>query len=259
MDIKMIVCDLDKTLLRRDGTVSAYSRGVIEKCREQGILFGIATARTTIACKDLTDLLAPHVLVTDGGALGRCGGHEAYKAMMGPEQAKEIMAILHKHKGRGVGIITASCENGYFIDTDLAKGHAWWDVLRPEYCDLSNGFTCGAYKIVPQIFDEAVVEEIAGFTRVGITRFFGEEWTNFSDTMAGKWNAVAACANYLGIAPEQIAAFGDDFSDLEMLANCGAGVAVANAIPEVKAVAKYICGTNEEDGVAVWLEEFLCK
>ena len=47
----------------------------------------------------------------------------------------------------------------------------------------------------------------------------------------------------------------NDYSDIDMLSNCPHSVAVANAINECKAVAKYICGTNENDGVAKWLEE----
>ena len=50
-------------------------------------------------------------------------------------------------------------------------------------------------------------------------------------------------------------AFGDDYNDIEMLRDCGIGVAVANAIPEVKTAADYICDTNDNDGVAKWLEE----
>ena len=54
-----------------------------------------------------------------------------------------------------------------------------------------------------------------------------------------------------------LVAFGDDINDLEMVKNCGIGVAVENAIDDVKAAAKYICGTNDNDGVAKWLEEHI--
>jgi len=46
MDIKMIVCDLDSTLLRTDKTVSKRTLEAIERCRGQGIIFAIATARS---------------------------------------------------------------------------------------------------------------------------------------------------------------------------------------------------------------------
>ena len=53
------------------------------------------------------------------------------------------------------------------------------------------------------------------------------------------------------------AAFGDDVNDVEMVRNCGTGVAVDNAIDAVKAAAKYACGNNEDDGVAKWLEQHI--
>jgi HAD superfamily hydrolase (TIGR01484 family) len=72
---------------------------------------------------------------------------------------------------------------------------------------------------------------------------------------ARKLNAVSVLAAHFEIPLADIAAFGDDYNDIEMLRECGVGVAVANAIDEAKAVADYICLTNEDDGVAKWIEE----
>jgi hydroxymethylpyrimidine pyrophosphatase-like HAD family hydrolase len=72
---------------------------------------------------------------------------------------------------------------------------------------------------------------------------------------ATKWNAVQAVSEHFNIPTADIVAFGDDYNDVEMLRGCGIGVAVANAINEAKSVADHICDTNENDGVAKWLEE----
>ena len=53
---------------------------------------------------------------------------------------------------------------------------------------------------------------------------------------------------------EEMIAFGDDFNDIGMLKLCGKGIAMGNAIDEVKAIADYITKTNNEDGVAYYLE-----
>ena len=68
-----------------------------------------------------------------------------------------------------------------------------------------------------------------------------------------------ALADFLGIEPAEVAAFGDDYSDVKMIAACGFGVAMSNAIDEVKAVADYICGSNDEGGAARWIEENILK
>jgi len=72
---------------------------------------------------------------------------------------------------------------------------------------------------------------------------------------ATKWNAVQTVAKHFNIPISDIVAFGDDYNDVEMLRECGNGVAVSNAIDEAKSVANQMCDTNENDGVAKWLEE----
>lgn len=74
---------------------------------------------------------------------------------------------------------------------------------------------------------------------------------------ATKLNGIRRLAKHYAVNLEEVAAFGDDFNDMEMLCACGVGVAVANAIPEVKAAADEVCGSNEGDGVARWIEERL--
>jgi hydroxymethylpyrimidine pyrophosphatase-like HAD family hydrolase len=75
-----------------------------------------------------------------------------------------------------------------------------------------------------------------------------------ANKLATKWNATRLLAGERQIKNSDIVCFGDDYNDIEMLKNCGVGVAVSNALNEVKAVADYVCGSNDEDGVAKWLE-----
>ena len=70
---------------------------------------------------------------------------------------------------------------------------------------------------------------------------------------SGKTTAIKALAETSGISLEDTVAFGDDLNDIEMLRLCGMGVAVANAIPEVREAAGEITLSNDEDGVAEWL------
>jgi hydroxymethylpyrimidine pyrophosphatase-like HAD family hydrolase len=71
-----------------------------------------------------------------------------------------------------------------------------------------------------------------------------------------KRNAIVTLSEHWGILPYEVVVFGDDYNDIDMLSLPGVvSVAVANAIPEVKAVASHVCGDCDEDGVAKWLEE----
>jgi len=76
---------------------------------------------------------------------------------------------------------------------------------------------------------------------------------------ATKWNAVRELLKYYKVETKNTIAFGDDYNDLEMIANCGIGVAMNNGIKEIKNKAKYICGNSDEDGIAKWIEENIIK
>ena len=60
-----------------------------------------------------------------------------------------------------------------------------------------------------------------------------------------------------GINKAEIVAFGDDLNDIDLLTHAGVSVAMKNALESVKEIADHICDTNDNDGVAKWLEENL--
>ena len=99
----------------------------------------------------------------------------------------------------------------------------------------------------------------------GMTQKDLAEKLNVSDKTVSRWerddgapdlSAIPVIAEIFGVTCDEIVAFGDDMADLGMLSVCGLGVAVANAVPEIKAVADVVCGSNEEDGVAHYINEF---
>ena len=60
----------------------------------------------------------------------------------------------------------------------------------------------------------------------------------------------------IGITTDSMIAFGDDYADIGMLQLCGTGVAMGNAIDEVKAKADIVIGSNDEDGIADFIEKW---
>jgi len=74
---------------------------------------------------------------------------------------------------------------------------------------------------------------------------------------AVKFNAITKLSECWNIPISEIVSFGDDYNDIEMIRNSGTGVAMGNAIDEVKQVADAITDTNDNDGVAKYIEEFI--
>ena len=250
MDIKMIVCDLDGTLLRDDKTISPYTISILEKCRKNNILFGIATARTFQAAQPYIDAALPYFVVSSGGALAKIGDETVYTSTLDEDTANGLLASIRQ--APDVGYICTGTPLGYFGN----------HPPRPPFIPISDVFSYafsngGAYKIVAQLSEHHSKTTAQMFPGVRCTPYSGESWVSFEHINATKWLAISAVAAHLGIGATNVAAFGDDYNDIEMLANCGIGVAMDNAITKAKAAAKYICSDNNDDGVAKWLENNL--
>lgn len=83
----------------------------------------------------------------------------------------------------------------------------------------------------------------------------GAEWIDINNKSTNKGAAVRAIQKKMGLRPEECMSFGDYMNDYELLANCGESYAMANAIAEIKAIAKHTAPSNEEAGVMQVLRE----
>jgi hypothetical protein len=247
----MIVTDLDGTLLRSDKTISDYTKNVLQACRAAGFKVVYATARGNSA-KTLAPCECFDGFVRMNGALGYAGDALIYSKLI---PAKTVRTLLLAVDQAGMGIVA---ERGgvHYANFDVTEHWPW--IPHCELADFSR-LNIEAEKIYaiasPQVLDlinANLTDELwLSVSRDGLIMVMHKDAT--------KPNAIAALAAHWGIAPAEIAAFGDDHNDIEMLTYAGTGVAMANAIDQAKAAADDICGSNDEDGVARWLDDkILC-
>ncbi|GHT60369.1 hydrolase [Spirochaetia bacterium] len=250
----MIASDLDRTLLRNDKTISAYTVSVLKRCMERGIKVLFATARSEKSSERFTSQIQPDGIISNGGAMARCGEKIVYERYIPCERANEL--IFRCLKTKGMGYITADTDRGYFANHPVDPNHpAWRDYSHQLYTDFANGVCGKVYKLTIDMPDRQIAGEIGCFfPDLSMIGFSGEGWYRFAHREALKERALAAATNFFNIDPAAIAAFGDDHNDTGMLCFSGRGVAVSNAVPEAKAAAVYLCGSNDEDGPAKWIE-----
>jgi hydroxymethylpyrimidine pyrophosphatase-like HAD family hydrolase len=193
--------------------------------------------------------LADAVIVNNGSAV-YAGQRLAHRFCMPAGSAGQLMRRLaDAFPGRRLSI-----EYGDIAYSNNALEGLWEAEIRYGFGDLPK---TEADKIVLRAGPEdlaAIEALLPGDCRAQLCE---NRLILITARSAGKWNAVRALARDFGISAAEIAAFGDDWNDLEMIQGCGAGVAVANALEEVRAAADFICASNEEDGPAHWLEESL--
>ena len=108
----------------------------------------------------------------------------------------------------------------------------------------------------PAILDSISAELAAKFPEIKVT---ASTWNNLELNIksAHKGNALRHFAKYLGFTLENCMAFGDGMNDFTMVEAAGLGIAMANAEPEVKRVAKYVTLSNDEDGVAKGIDKWI--
>ncbi len=250
--MKLIVTDLDNTLLRSDNSISEYTVSVFEKCRDKGIFTAFASARAENAMSRFIDAIRPDMIISNGGATVRANGEIIYRNTLSAETVYNIIEMC-KHFTGGKGLITVECDDGYycnFVPNDPDRRAA------STYSDFDD-FRKPSYKITAEFENEEWARHIARSCGCTLTNFSGEQWRRFAAKNSDKETAIKRLTEYLGIEMTDVIAFGDDLNDLGMLKSAGTAVAVDNAVADVKSIADYVTHSNDDDGVASFLEKYL--
>ncbi len=252
-NISLILSDLDGTLFHNDKSISDYTKQVIARAQKNGIMFGISTSRALVNAERFLDGICPDVLITNGGGLVTHGNKKIYACEFSPEEINTLIKSAFDVLGAD-SVISVDNEKGLYSNSREELGDKFW-----SFNDFSN-FTEPAMKMCLKTLDREKVEKIAssvGIEKVEFLPFSDIPWYKLSKKGATKEKAIEAVSQNLNIPTESIVSFGDDFNDIGMLKLCGKGIAMQNAIDEVKQIANEICLSNEDDGVARWIEENL--
>ncbi len=242
--IKAVIFDLDNTLLRSDKSLSDYSRGVLKRCRERGIHVLAASARPERTIREFGVFGEFEALVTLNGARVVLPGRVLLNGIPG-KTGETILEKLIKVPG---AVVSVEMSGGIFASAPIPE---WNANVFDGFPALPEG---DLYKILVSNIDEtdvrAAVTEDTYYTAIEGGRLY-----QFMSRRAAKWNGVREMLSAFGLTPADAAYFGDDWDDVGPVKNCGLGVAMANAIPEVRAAADALAGWCDEDGAARFVEE----
>ena len=246
-DVKAIAVDLDRTLLRSDKTISQYTKRMLQRCRERSIKIMIATARPMRDTVKLYESVGFDAMAVSNGARIIC-----------TEQKKE-----YGISKESVHSVLRALESGSDFRITLETGDRAYsnkpiDDYETTVSDNLNKIAEneGVLKLLVHMDNDNVLQTVerALTSELYYTVAHGY-MIQIMNRSATKWNGVKTMLEMLGCPPEKTVYFGDDCDDIESIKMCGAGVAVSNAVDSVKAVADYIVQSNDEDGVARFIEE----
>jgi Cof subfamily protein (haloacid dehalogenase superfamily) len=263
---KLIATDLDGTLVRSDDTVSAYTHEVLDRVRAAGIRLVGATGRgprlTSLIRQDIRS--ADFLVMAQGGwVLDQAESTYLKTSWLSGATLGPVLTALEAEVGPLSVMIEALEHDDAPLWGDFDPTWRYPVTVLPRSraeClsgDVIKAFVRSFEHDVDDLLEVArrvVPAEVASVTQAGLN------YVEICPANVDKGTGLSVVAEAVGVDPADVLVFGDMPNDLPMFGWAGwSRVAVANAHPALLAVADEVTLTNDEDGVAVYLDKLLSR
>ena len=275
MNYKMVCIDLDGTLFGKNKRISDKTKEIISYVHNKGIEIVVTTGRLYSNAAQIAKIIGvSSPIIAANGAVIRdeVYNKEIYKSSFSYDQCNRVLGLIKKHKlkahfytiDRVIGnspIATLAAlyyryrnnRSDYKINVDSCINSL---TLRRRFKEHEDNIVkCVVYSNNPRRIEgfKKETKQIKELTIFGAGKYSVEVNTND----VSKGNAIKILADYLNISREEIICIGDNENDISMIEYAGLGVAMGNAISELKEIADYVTDTNVNDGVFKVIKKFI--
>lgn len=247
MKYRALITDVDGTLVpnKRDGRPSQKVIEAISKAKDV-VHVGLATSRPFFLVKDIINMLdLSGPLIISGGTLIYDARSEEIlweKYIDGDTTMKAIdLLVPLKYQ---IFINDGEPEDKFYKKGDVF--HKSHQVGVFDLTDKEADEVIDMLSVIPTLSLHKAPAWTPG--KVGVVATHAE---------ATKQHGIFQISKILGIKPEEMIGIGDGGNDLPLLLACGLGVAMGNAVPELKDIADYVAPSVDEDGLAHVIEKFI--
>ncbi len=270
--IKLIALDLDQTTLRTDKSLSERTRQAILAAIRAGIWVVIASGRSfgSLPAAILEVPGIRYAVTSNGSAIYRLPeGERCHEFLMDPSVVGQLLELIPRElameafwEGRAYASRCYVEDPARFGATDHAALYVQAtrtpveqirDFMREHQAELDS--------VQVVVGDEKIRDELWKKLEQAVPGLYltssASTLLELSQTVGGKRCGLEWLGRTLGIAPEEMMAFGDAQNDIDMIRYAGVGVAMGNGHPALKEAADRVTLTNDEDGVALVIEEYL--
>lgn len=279
--IKLIVSDMDGTLLNERMEISSASVSAIKRAQEQGIHFAIATGRDYPLAAPLLNkhrIICP-LIAQNGAQFFDGSGQNLYNIGLEKKMVREILSIFSKHEGLHEELMTSK---GMFSDNKEVREEMVANMLADMNPDISTeeaydraaehieGMEITFVDDYNEVLDDdsIVILKVSVHSKKGpdvlqpLKKELYEAVPTLAITASSERNleinhegaqkgiAVKRLARQLDLDASQVMTIGDNINDLSMLEWADYSVAMKNAVPEAKHAAKFLTSSNKDNGVA---------
>lgn len=259
MKYKMIVTDLDDTLLNSKGEISLEDKKNIIKAQELGVKFVLASGRPTFAMRHLAEELDlkkydSFFLSYNGSIITSCKNNQPIlNESLSKEDIKEIYNFSIEEK---VSILT-------YLDSEILS------ETTDKYIQVEVDLTKMPLKVV-ESFTDNIPDTAPKCMLLGEPSYLKEVEKKLKETLGHKYTiaiskpfflevtklgvdkgtSLVSLCNSLNISTDEVIVVGDSFNDLPMLNVAGLPACVENAKDEIKKIAKFITTSNNDNGMS---------
>ncbi|MFQ6121634.1 MAG: Cof-type HAD-IIB family hydrolase [Dehalococcoidales bacterium] len=266
---KLLVVDIDGTLLNGYGNISAEDKKALTKVQHTGVQVSLSTGRGIKASLRIIDQLSldSYHIFFDGALVGSPNqGKEVYVQPLGKVVLRQMIEFAHQ---QDINLELYSATH-YFVEreswstnaqrqffgiqptmVDFTKLWQWERIIKGSLVTTNPQEAAKARDFCRHFGDSL------HFSRARTPAYPGVEFINVLAPEVSKGKALEALASHLGVALTEVIAVGDGTNDIPLLASAGLAVAMGNAPEEVKAVADYVTLDVDHSGLAAAIKKFL--
>lgn len=270
MEKVLFISDLDGTLLNNKGELSEYTKDMLNSMISGGIYFTFATARTIYSAKPITDGLkinVPCILNNGASVYDMQTGGYVKNAYFKQSTAEKVLSAF---RAGGAHCSVFRFENDVLVTCYDKKADAPMQKYADERKRRFNKPMRECEDLADEINDRIIYINAMGRyddllpVSKAVAEIDGADFTFYNDTYTDSWfletfSSEASKANGIKFLREKygftkVIAFGDNLNDLSMFREADTKIAVGNAKPELKEKADLIIDTNDNNGVADWID-----
>lgn len=269
MKYKLLVADIDGTLLNRNGVISDEDKQAIEYLRKAGITVSLSTGRALSSARSIIEqlLLDGYHITFDGALVNNPEtGEELYTAPLKDDILREAIGYAAEHN---IDMELFTTDN-YFVEketwtTDI---HQKFFGINPSVVEFKN--IQGKERIIKgglitantreQVQAEKFGEYFEGKLDLSWARAPVYPELAFINVVAAgvsKGKALEELIGFMGLSPDEVVAIGDGLNDISLLSTAGLAIAMGNAPQELRAVADYLTLDIEQSGFAEAVKRYL--